>query len=586
MANPFFDAAYYLARNPDVAAAGYTLATAEQHYLRYGATESLTVASRAPNAWFDAKVYLAAYPDLVANGVTAATALSHYVTYGINENRSPAVNVNPADFSYATYAAANLDLRTAFGITDPAHLTALQQHQLLAQYLSYGVHEGRSGAAGTAAGSFFTPPATPGGGTPPVVPDDHGLVIDGTHASGIYIGTDLADNFSGTFQVPGASVDGTTVKGQLGIDTLTVTYTIAGEAHVAVDSIEHIAVNLLTNPGPPDLLTVAGTSVQSVSVTAQGNTFTYNGAHVGQFNLLDEGTTIANFTDVSASTDALSLTTPNGINETFTATGIEQYTIASTGGVLNLHADSIDGATLSAAISGGDQTFNFSTTGSNALTTVTVNAAAAVGNVNLQFDSSLAAANFNVSGGSGNDIVTSGANAQHSAILNGGDGNDTLVASAGDDTMAGGAGNDTFQFMTIIGATGLAKMNGPAIASTDVISDFTNGDTVTLSGVQATDTANFGGSIIASISTGVITFAAGYLAGQSGGLAAIVQDIDSQLNTRGFNQNVVFNDGIDTYFMQAASTVNSVSIVKLVGLAANVLTADALGVHFTPGPGI
>jgi hypothetical protein len=112
MANPFFDAAYYLARNPDVVAAGYTLATAEQHYLRYGAVESLTDPSRAPNAWFDARAYLAAYPDLVANGVTAATAFSHYVNHGINENRSPAANINPADFSYATYAAANADLRT------------------------------------------------------------------------------------------------------------------------------------------------------------------------------------------------------------------------------------------------------------------------------------------------------------------------------------------------------------------------------------------------------------------------------------------------------------------------------------------
>lgn len=52
MANPFFDAAFYLAKNPDVAAAGYTLATAEQHYNQYGAFEV-----RAANPWFDAKAY-------------------------------------------------------------------------------------------------------------------------------------------------------------------------------------------------------------------------------------------------------------------------------------------------------------------------------------------------------------------------------------------------------------------------------------------------------------------------------------------------------------------------------------------------
>ena len=45
MANPYFNAAYYLANNQDLVIAGITEATAEQHYDAYGAAEG-----RAPVA--------------------------------------------------------------------------------------------------------------------------------------------------------------------------------------------------------------------------------------------------------------------------------------------------------------------------------------------------------------------------------------------------------------------------------------------------------------------------------------------------------------------------------------------------------
>src|SRR5690554_5599035 len=96
MANPYFNAAYYLLTNTDVVAAGYTLDTAEQHYIRHGAFEALEggenitpTTLRKPAPWFDIEYYLAAYPDLLENGVTPDTAFQHFANYGISEGRSP-----------------------------------------------------------------------------------------------------------------------------------------------------------------------------------------------------------------------------------------------------------------------------------------------------------------------------------------------------------------------------------------------------------------------------------------------------------------------------------------------------------------
>ena len=72
-ANPLFDAAYYLAQNPDVAAAGMN---PYQHYLQYGWQEG-----RNPSAAFDTRDYQAAY------GVTG-NPLLQYEEYGAAAGRS------------------------------------------------------------------------------------------------------------------------------------------------------------------------------------------------------------------------------------------------------------------------------------------------------------------------------------------------------------------------------------------------------------------------------------------------------------------------------------------------------------------
>ena len=129
-AEPDFDAAYYLAHNPDVAAAGVDPL---QHYLTFGWKEG-----RDPNAYFSTKWYLAQNPDVAA---AHANPLEHFEYYGWKEGRDPSLN-----FSLSKYLAANPDVKAA-GV-DP-----------LQQFLTAGLAQGRV-AVPVAPATPVTPPAT------------------------------------------------------------------------------------------------------------------------------------------------------------------------------------------------------------------------------------------------------------------------------------------------------------------------------------------------------------------------------------------------------------------------------------------
>lgn len=75
---PEVDAAFYLAANPDVAAAGIDAA---DHYWRMGWREG-----RDPSPWFHTGFYLAANPDVAAAGINP---LWHYLVRGREEGRTP-----------------------------------------------------------------------------------------------------------------------------------------------------------------------------------------------------------------------------------------------------------------------------------------------------------------------------------------------------------------------------------------------------------------------------------------------------------------------------------------------------------------
>lgn len=100
----WFDNAYYLQENPDVAAAitAGLVGSALEHYLKYGQAEG-----RDANRYFDADYYLAQNPDVagaVARG-EYSSALDHFLQHGGVEGRAPAANINAE-----TYIAANPDV--------------------------------------------------------------------------------------------------------------------------------------------------------------------------------------------------------------------------------------------------------------------------------------------------------------------------------------------------------------------------------------------------------------------------------------------------------------------------------------------
>jgi hypothetical protein len=126
----FFDTSYYLASNPDVAAAVATGAfSAFEHYMLVGQFEN-----RNPNASFDASDYLALNPDVAAavSSGTVNSAIDHYLLYGQAEGRSALFDESYYLSEYPDVAAA-----VAAGSFDSG----------LSHYLLYGLTEGRHATA-------------------------------------------------------------------------------------------------------------------------------------------------------------------------------------------------------------------------------------------------------------------------------------------------------------------------------------------------------------------------------------------------------------------------------------------------------
>jgi hypothetical protein len=148
----WFDAGWYLARYPDVAAAGVDPV---RHYLENGAAEG-----RDPGPRFSTSGYLARNADVAADG---ANPLLHYLRYGMQEGRNPSA---PSDVERLTgselfdrdwYLGTYPDVAAA-GV-DPA------QH-----YLESGAQEGRDpGPHFSTSGYLMRNPDVAAGGLNPLL---------------------------------------------------------------------------------------------------------------------------------------------------------------------------------------------------------------------------------------------------------------------------------------------------------------------------------------------------------------------------------------------------------------------------------
>ncbi|NEQ47522.1 MAG: hypothetical protein F6K00_29860 [Leptolyngbya sp. SIOISBB] len=127
-----FDASYYLAQNPDVAAAvGNNLDAAYQHFVQFGIKEG-----RNPSALFNEGFYLAQNQDIaqaVAGGLIRS-GLEHFLLFGHKEQRDPSQMFDQSD-----YLTNNPDVAAAAaqGFVDSA----------FAHYILNGIDENRLSTA-------------------------------------------------------------------------------------------------------------------------------------------------------------------------------------------------------------------------------------------------------------------------------------------------------------------------------------------------------------------------------------------------------------------------------------------------------
>lgn len=557
MANPYFNAAYYLANNPDLVRAGLTVDNVEQHYLQYGAAESVNPGStRQPNPWFNADFYLRSNPDLIQAGLTLADALAHYAQYGVYEGRVFSTNpaLAPSKFDAKTYATTNTDVATALGITDVNNLTAAQKGALLGHFQAYGYNEPGRTAGFNADGVAFV-----GATAAPVIDVAAGTVTLGTTANDVF---NLATVVNGSTY---------SVNGLEGNDTLKIG-TPSTDGKITLANVETVEI---TGKAGTDKLTVSGTGVQSVVFDNAANAFAYVGAKVDTVTLKGTGVVSATFNNATGTSDALAVET--AVAAQLKTTGIEQVNLKvgadiATGTVIQIDADSVQGTALTvtltggkaaatATAAGGSYTVDLGSALSGDLATVKIDGSAALGNQTLQLDGGLAPT------------------ASVSATLIGGAGKDVLHASATIDTLTGNGGGDVFTFAQAGDAS--FKVENSKVTSFDIITDFTKGSTA-----AATDKISMlnlaidtGGDFSAigtySTTTGVLEFNTGYTTGKD-----LFQILDALDNVLSANEGVVFNFGGNAYVFQAGATSTALGddgLIQLTGVDATQLTLGTAG---------
>lgn len=136
-----FNSEYYLAQNPDVAAAVASgKITAKEHWEKYGSKEG-----RDPNESFDTSYYLSQNPDVASSGMNP---LTHFLKFGAAEGRAPSAAAADiaATFDEEAYRTKNPDVAKAI---DAGKFNSGYQHWVL-----YGQGEGREAVTDSGNGNI------------------------------------------------------------------------------------------------------------------------------------------------------------------------------------------------------------------------------------------------------------------------------------------------------------------------------------------------------------------------------------------------------------------------------------------------
>lgn len=617
MANPYFNAVYYLQQNPDVFSAGYTVATAWDHYVKHGANEANVTGGtfRAPNPWFDVKYYLANNPDLVRAGITPATALDHFLTFGstAGEDRAPNATIAAAPITEAkllAYAKANADLQTAFGISASATtLTAAQQTSLLNHFYAYGYNESRADAPAAVtipdvdAGKTFTLTANA---------DAPGAIAPAIDT----LGTSGDDTYNGVIDTTSGSTLGTvdSIDGQAGTDSLNARIVTSAGGTTVAPVVKNVEIFNLTNIAAAGNFTLNFASIEGEQqVWSKGSVAASDtrvvGVTAGTTAGLDSanGTYSVNYAGDTARTgtaDAFSLAVVgSGITATPVAFNLVQAngtTIDASFEVANINAT---GAASNVTINGGAGANGLrviNVTGDSAglrladagaatsLRTVDASGMTGTGGLNLNASTSTQT-NFKFTGSGQNDrLVLDNAviGVANTVSLNAGEGKDTLAITGVTNFAAAGAA--TLRTNVNTKATGFEVLEANANNVTALkANDFTNinefaftGTTQTaalnITGVESADkfvfstrsaTVDFDGAQVAQVANaavgGGVTFA--------GTVGALGTD-----NSAAASGVVGGNGGNGTAAVTFGSNITSLTI-ESTGTTANVIQGGAGG---------
>lgn len=578
MATPYFDEAYYLRMNKDVAAAvAKGQFTAEEHFLKFGAAEK-----RNPNGYFDAAFYLAKYSD-VATAVNAKkfTAYDHFINNGIKEQRDPSSffdtnyylkanpdlavlvyrnEVTPFDyfsrvgivtgsspspyFNQTAYLAVNADIKAAL---TAGKITSAYDH-----FVNYGIAEGRNLGNGLDLNFFKN---------------------DKTFTDAIFAGK-FSTAFARVAQVA-PFVSGFTLPANSGVDVSKLT--VPTDFTPPTGQLLYIPVGLDTtgktlpgyfiSPNSPKISSFAPTDDASGVDLKANLVLTFNkDVQIGASGTLSlykgDGTLVEVFSvkssQVKITTNKLTIDPTDDFSVT------ESYYIKMDAGFLK----DKDGNNF-AGIS-DTSTYNF-TTGTAFKVTNSGGLITASGSATALVTVDLAAQTVNgtaVPGNPSNDITLSavtgfGATITGSSadnVITGTALSDTIEAGDGADVITGGAGTNTFSFTT-------TSTKDPSSTKFDTITDWRAG---TDNRIDFSSTLTIGtqevaaGAGVALISSkGVATFTAVDISLQQH-IAAVAAALDGKDKAA-----VIWQEGADAYVFisdsTAAISTNDV-LIKLTGV--------------------
>jgi hypothetical protein len=343
----------------------------------------------------------------------------------------------------------------------------------------------------------------------------------GVSISGFGAATHTVTGGSGSdsFNFAGNYTSADSVSGGAGTDTLAATAAnlVAITTKLTnVTSIETIRVTdaaatndvlALGNFGATNARLAAQTNAMSVTGLASGASVRFDGAQAGTTLTVTDAT-------LPGTTDTLSLDLRGaGVTYTTTIAGVE---------TLNVNASNSTGTSTLGLTATALTTLNITNTSANTVVTgtlgasvATVTAAAVVGTGAVTITLNGTANNGANVTGSGNADTITGSNLTD--VINGGAGGDTITGGDGADRLTGGAGNDIFTYAAASNTgtvTGFAASTAVPTASfsttnLDVVSDFANGDTVSLTGVTAAGTLLKNGATLGANTVGDVVLLRG-----------------------------------------------------------------------------